>query len=300
MLAFDELVRAPAKVNLYLRVCGRRDDGYHLIDSLMVPISLYDELRIAVRSVTRATLRSPITVSADVIHLPSGTFNLAYRAAEAFTAALNQSMAVDIRIRKRIPIGSGLGGGSSDAAAVLLTLNRLLGQPLPTPQLAEVAAKIGADVPFFIYGRPARVSGVGEQVAPTTLGPCLDLVICSDGHPLSTALVYSQIRAMPLSLTRGPAASNIANFVGGRKPFTDLLVNDLEEAAAQIHPALPCLKTKVMEAGAQAALMSGSGSAVFGVWADARSAVEGAARLRRQALWAEAVQTLDLSPALGN
>jgi len=298
MLVLNELVLAPAKVNLYLRVCGRRDDGYHLIDSLMVPVSLYDELRIAVRSVVQTT--SPITVWTDSVHLPSGPTNLAYRAAEALTTALKQSIAVDIQIHKRIPIGSGLGGGSSDAAAVLLTLNRLLREPLPTPQLADVGAKVGADVPFFIYGRPAKVSGVGEQVVPTTLGGCLDIVVCSDGHPLSTALVYSQSRAMPLSLTRGPAVSNIADFVGGRKPLTDLLVNDLEEAAAQIHPELLCLKTKVMEAGAQAALMSGSGSAVFGVWADAQSAAEGAARLRRHALWAEAVQTLELSPALGN
>ena len=300
MLVFDELVQAPAKVNLYLRVCGRRDDGYHLIDSLMVPISLYDDLRIVVRSVTHTASQSLITVSTDSVHLASGTTNLAYRAAEAFMTALHESMAIDIRIHKRIPIGSGLGGGSSDAAAVLLTLNRLLGNRLPTPELASVAATIGADVPFFIGGRPAKVSGVGEQVVPTPLGACLNLVICSDSHPLSTASVYSQLRAIPLSLTRGPAVSNIADFVGGRKPLTDLLVNDLEEAAAQIHPELLCLKTKVMEAGAQAALMSGSGSAVFGVWADAQSAAEGAARLRRHALWAEAVQTLDLSPALGN
>jgi 4-diphosphocytidyl-2-C-methyl-D-erythritol kinase len=116
MLILDELVLAPAKVNLYLRICGRRDDGYHLIDSLMVPISLYDELRIAVRSVVQTT--APITVWTDSVHLPSGTTNLAYRAAEAFTTALQQSIAVDIQIHKRIPIGSGLGGGSSDAAAV--------------------------------------------------------------------------------------------------------------------------------------------------------------------------------------
>lgn len=300
MMESSELVRAPAKVNLYLRVCGRRDDGYHLIDSLMVPISLYDGLHIAVRSAARATSLPPITLWTDSVHLPSGKDNLAYRAAEAFATAVQQSMAVNIWIHKQIPIGSGLGGGSSDAAAVLLTLNRLLGNPLSTPQLADVGARIGADVPFFICGRPARVRGVGEQVAPTPLGGRLDLVVCSDGHPLSTALVYSQLRAIPLSLTRGCSVSNIATFVEGRKPLTDLLVNDLEKAAVQIHPDLLSLKAKVMEAGAQAALMSGSGSAVFGVWNDAQSAADGAARLQRLGLWAKAVQTLELSPALGN
>jgi 4-diphosphocytidyl-2-C-methyl-D-erythritol kinase len=301
MVVFDELVRAPAKVNLYLRVRGRRDDGYHLIDTLMVPISLYDELRIAVRPLTQMTApSSPITLWTDSSHLPSGRNNLAYRAALAFTTAIQQAMAVDIQIHKHIPIGSGLGGGSSDAAAVLLTLNRLLGHPLPIRQLVDAGARIGADVPFFIYGRPARVGGVGEQVAPTALGTRLDLVVCSDGHPLSTALVYSQLRAMPLSLTSGCAASNIAPFVEGRKHLTDLLVNDLEEPAVRIHPELLSLKAKVMEAGAQAALMSGSGSAIFGVWNDAQSAADGAAKLQRLGLWAQAVQTLELSPALGN
>ena len=300
MLPSSELVRAPAKVNFYLRVCGRRDDGYHLIDSLMAPISLYDALHITVRSAAQTISLPPITLWTDSVHLPSGRDNLAYRAAEAFTAAVQQPMAVDIRIHKQIPIGSGLGGGSSDAAAVLLTLNRLLGNPLSTLQLADAGARIGADVPFFIYGRPARVRGVGEQVAPTTLGGRFDLVVCSNGLPLSTALVYSQLRTMPLSLTRGCAVSNIATFVEGRKPLTDLLVNDLEKAAVQIHPELLSLKAKVMEAGAQAALMSGSGSAVFGVWNDAQSAADGAARLQRLGLWAKAVQTLELSPALGN
>jgi 4-diphosphocytidyl-2-C-methyl-D-erythritol kinase len=300
MMVLDELVRAPAKVNLYLRVCGRRADGYHLIDSLMVPISLCDELHIAIASVAQTTSPSPITLWTDSAHLPSATNNLAHRAAAAFTAAVRQSMAVDIRIYKHIPVGSGLGGGSSDAAAVLLTLNRLLGDPLSTRQLATVGATIGADVPFFIHGRPARVGGVGEQIAPTTLGHFLDLVVCWDRHPLSTALVYSRVRAMPASLTRGCAPSNIADFVEGRRPFTDLLVNDLEEAAAQIQPELLSLKAKVMQAGAQAALMSGSGSAVFGIWDDPQSAVDGAARLQRLGLWAKAVQTLELSPALVN
>ena len=300
MTVVDELVRAPAKVNLYLRVCGKRGDGYHVIDSLMVPISLYDELHVGVHSLLKKTSRPTIALHTDSALLSGGASNLAYRAAEAFMTATQGSIAVDIRIRKRIPIGSGLGGGSSDAAAVLLVLNRVLGYPLETPQLAYVGARIGADIPFFIYGRPARLGGVGEDIEPTTLGACLNLVVCSDGYPLSTGLVYSQVRATALSLTRVVPVSNIAAFVEGRKPFTDLLVNDLEEAAAQIHPEVLSLKARVMEEGAQAALMTGSGSAVFGVWANPQSAADAAARLRRHGLWAEAVQTLDLSPAVGN
>lgn len=295
-----ELVRAPAKVNLCLRVCGNRSDGYHLIESLMVPISLCDDLRIAVKPLSGFGVGPVITIRSSSAELPQDSSNLAYRAADAFMIAANQRIAVDIEIRKRIPIGSGLGGGSSDAAAVLLALNRTLRQPLLEGQLAELGATIGADIPFFIYGRPARIGGVGEQVVPITLGATLNLVVCSDGFALSTGLVYARVRAAALSLTSDASLSNIADFVEGRRPFTELLVNDLEQAAAEIHPEVLSLKARVMAEGAQAALMTGSGSAVFGLCADPESAVNTATRLRSQGLWAEAVQTLELSPALGN
>jgi 4-diphosphocytidyl-2-C-methyl-D-erythritol kinase len=296
----QQLVQTPAKVNLCLRLCGKRADGYHLIDSVMVPISLCDELLLAIRSPQRGALRPSVSVEADCAQIPAGTDNLAHRAATAFVKVTQQSIAVDIQIRKRIPVGSGLGGGSSDAAAVLLALNRLLGYPLQPARLANVGASIGTDVPFFVCGRPARVTGVGEQIVPITLSATLNLVVCSDGYTLSTADVYRQVRVASHSLTSDPPVSNITDFVEGRRPFSDLLVNDLEQAAAQIHPEVLSLKARVMEEGAQAALMTGSGSAVFGVWADPHSAAQAAARLRGQGLWAEAVQTLELSPALGN
>ena len=301
MALHEELVRAPAKVNLRLRIVGKRSDGYHLIDSLMVPINLCDELCVTVHLPPPTAIARTISVRTDSAQLPADTDNLAYRAAEVFMAAAkSDEFAVDIEIRKRIPIGSGLGGGSSDAAAVLLMLNRALGSPLESDRLAAVGASIGADVPFFLYGRPARVTGIGERVVPTELGPPLNLVVCSDGYTLSTGLVYSYVTEAAHSLTSAPPVSNIPDFVEGRKPFTDLLVNDLEEAAAQIHPGVLSLKARIMAEGAQAALMSGSGSAVFGVWADLKSAVAAAARLRRRGLWAEAAQTLERSPALRN
>lgn len=296
----QQLVQTPAKVNLSLRLCGKRADGYHLIDSLMVPISLCDELLVAIRTRQPGALQPSVSVEADCAQIPSGADNLAYQAAAAFVKVAQQSVAIAIHIRKRIPVGSGLGGGSSDAAAVLLALNRFLGHPLQPAQLADVGARIGADVPFFVYGRPARVTGTGERIVPITLGATLNLVVCSDGYKLSTAHVYSQVRAASHSLTSDPPVSNITDFVEGRRPFTDLLVNDLEGAAAHIHPEVLSLKARVMQEGAQAALMTGSGSAVFGVWAHRQSAAEAAARLRRQGLWAEAVQTLERSPALGN
>jgi 4-diphosphocytidyl-2-C-methyl-D-erythritol kinase len=295
MDVLETRVLAPAKVNLCLRVVGRRADGYHLLDSVMVPVSVYDELVIKLGAPAEPSLTAaPITVISDSADAPGGHTNLAYRAAAQLLDCVNRRASVDVHIRKRIPVGSGLGGGSSDAAAVLLVLNRLLGSPLRIEELAAVGTQIGADVAFFVYGRAARVRGIGEQVMPLTLGMSLPLVIGWDGCCLSTKQVYSRVAC---SLTSAPLPSNIANFVSGREPISEFLVNDLEAAAAQIHPEVVSLKAKLVEQGALGALMTGSGAAVFGVWPDPLSARRAAERLRRQGLWAESVQTLDASPA---
>jgi 4-diphosphocytidyl-2-C-methyl-D-erythritol kinase len=289
-------VRAPAKINLSLHVLGRRDDGYHVLDSLMVPIGLYDELTINITSDDqRATKRSAIVVTSDSDAAPDGPTNLAYRAAELLLDEVTRSIAVRVHIAKRIPVGSGLGGGSSDAAAVLLTLNDYLGKPYNTAELAALGGRIGADVSFFVYGRPARVGGIGEQITPLEAWAALPLVVCSDGYALSTKLVYSKV---DLSLTRRRPDSNITHLVIDREAISALLVNDLEAAAAQIHFEVLSLKARLLEQGALGALMTGSGSAVFGVFGDAKLAQRAAAALRTQGLWAEAVNTLDLSPCV--
>jgi 4-diphosphocytidyl-2-C-methyl-D-erythritol kinase len=289
-------VLAPGKINIYLRVLGRRDDGYHLLDSLVLPISLCDELTIQLSRSARTSVPKPaIMVTSDSVAAPGGPANIAYRAAELFLETVARSLEVRVDIRKRIPVGSGLGGGSSDAAAVLLTLNRALGKPYTTAQLTGLGARIGADVPFFLYGRPARVGGVGEQIIPLEGWATLSLVVCSDGSELSTKSVYSKV--VP-SLTTQPPDSNIAPLVIDRESITELLVNDLESAAAQIHPEVLSLKARLLEEGARGALMTGSGSAVFGVFIDVEQAQRAAASLRTQGLWAQAVHTLDTSPVV--
>ncbi len=291
-------VLAPAKINFCLRVLGRRDDGYHLLDSVMLPIGLYDELTVQMTSGPQYVgTRPDIVVTSDSDSAPGGPANLAYRAATLLLEEVKPPLRVLVHIGKRIPIGSGLGGGSSDAAAVLLGLNHFLGNPYTTAQLAAVGGRIGADVSFFVYGRPARVRGIGEQITPLEGWPTLQLVVCSDGHALATRLVYSKV---DLSLTTRRSHSNIAPLVIGREPISELLVNDLEAAAAQIHPEVLSLKTRLLELGAGGALMTGSGSAVFGVFVDAQQAQRVATVLRAQGLWAEAVHTLDISPAVRN
>ena len=289
----EEQVLAAAKVNVYLRVLGRRPDGYHILDSVMVPISLYD--RILLRVVPSSDVRNPqprVALTSDSPDAPGGPANLAYRAAALLLSDLGHSVSVDIHLQKRIPVGSGLGGGSSDAAAVLVTLNRLLGSPYGTDQLARLGGELGADVPFFVYGRPARVEGCGEHITPLELRRPLSLVVCSDGVVLSTRQVYSLV---DLSLTIGQRASSIEPLVSGGGPISTMLVNDLEPAAATGHREVLSLKARLVEQGALGALMTGSGSAVFGIWPDLKLAEQAAQQLRRQGLWAEAVRTLDES-----
>jgi 4-diphosphocytidyl-2-C-methyl-D-erythritol kinase len=284
---------APAKVNLYLRIVGRRTDGYHLLDSLTVPISLFDEIAVRVERGLSAR-DAGVRVTSDSEAAPGGPGNLAHRAGALFLGHVGRAAAVDIHICKHIPVGSGLGGGSSDAAAVLLALNRRFGHPLGTAELARLGSQLGADVPFFVHGSPAHVRGIGEQVSSVTLPEFPPLVVCWDHYALPTKLVYAQI---VLSLTRPVPLSNMTCLVSGGKLTPELLINDLEGPAAQIHPEVLALKSRLIEEGAINALMTGSGAAVFGVWPDAESAHGAAMRLRQCGLWAQSVDVLAASPA---
>jgi 4-diphosphocytidyl-2-C-methyl-D-erythritol kinase len=177
----------------------------------------------------------------------------------------------------------------------LVLLNRLLGGPMKLRDLAVLGGRLGADVPFFVTGRPARAQGIGDELRPIPWARELNLVICKDQRSLSTREVYSRV---DISLTKSFAETNISNFVRGRGRVRDLLVNDLEAAAVEIHPGILRLKERLLDLGAQGALMSGSGSAVFGVWPDHESAQRVADELRASGLWAQATQTLRVSPVL--
>jgi len=164
-------ILAPAKVNLYLRVVGKRRDGYHLIDSLMVPVNLYDEIEIN-RSRTAKRL---LTVTCDDPMVPVGEKNLAYKAAALVLDRAGVSDPVRIHIRKKIPVGGGLGGGSSDAAATMLGLNQHLDLGVGQKSMLELATQLGADVPFFVHGHPAiaRVRASRSSATPSFRRPCL-------------------------------------------------------------------------------------------------------------------------------
>lgn len=281
---------APAKLNLSLRIVGRRADGYHLLDSCMVPISVYDRLELTFVAGPQVQVRCRVWQPGT----PQDGDNLAARAAHLFMRQTGITGSVSIAIDKEIPIGAGLGGGSSDAAAVLRMLARGLANGLGLDQLAHWSVDLGADVPFFVYGIPARVGGVGEhveQAAPPVTGP---VVVVFPGTGLSTVEVY---RAYDDSLTRSVDLSSGSLFASDQGSFREILVNDLEAAAMRIYPPLRLLKLRMFELGASGALMTGSGSALFGIWKDGLAAQAAATTLRTtDGLWARSVEILTRTP----
>src|SRR5258708_34872506 len=183
---------APAKINVYLRIIGRRSDGYHLLDSLMIPVSLYDEIQVRIDEGSDG-----IALTCSDPAIPADETNLAYRAAALLCHECAVTPTIRLSLHKRIPAGAGLGGGSSNAAAVLKSLNTLLTLGLSEERLCQLGARLGADVPFFIPCRPARVEGIGEIL---TLVPPLShrwLVLVIPPFGVSTPWAYQQFDELP-------------------------------------------------------------------------------------------------------
>lgn len=272
-------IRAPAKVNLSLRVVGKRKDGYHLLDTIMAPVNLYDEIRIARPKSFRAG-KEHLRVTCDHPLVPSGKGNLAYQAASLLLTKKGILDPVHIHVRKKIPVGAGLGGGSSDAAATLQGLDRLFRLGCKRKEMLSLAASLGADVPFFIDPRPARARGIGERLRPCLFFPRLWMVILYPGFPLSTRWVYQHLRFSKLTKTIENTRINFS--LGDSEGLKCLLVNDLERVAMRRYPRIAFLKERLIQEGAAGALMSGSGSSVFGIFPSGQSAKEAFHRLRKE------------------
>jgi 4-diphosphocytidyl-2-C-methyl-D-erythritol kinase len=272
-------IRAPAKINLSLRAVGRRADGYHLIDSIMVPVSLYDEIEIRKRRRTAGTQEAgeQIQISCNHPAVPLGKENIVYRAAQRIMKKGGRFQPVRIQIRKRIPVGGGLGGGSSDAAATLVAMNRLLKLRLSRAALEKIALSLGADVPFFIRGRPARARGIGERLQPLRGLPHFWAVIVFPGFPVSTGWAYGKLR---VKLTKLVVNTSIINSPKNLDELSRLLVNDLESVTLKRYPAIGFLKERLLREGAGSALMAGSGSSVFGIFKSQRAGRIALRRLR--------------------
>ncbi|MEO7391454.1 MAG: 4-(cytidine 5'-diphospho)-2-C-methyl-D-erythritol kinase [Ramlibacter sp.] len=238
-------VPAPAKLNLFLHVTARRDDGMHLLQSALMLIDWCDTLHFETRAdgiLSREDLTTPLPAD-----------DLVLRAARALQSACATSMGAHIGVEKRVPEQAGLGGGSSDAASCLLALNRLWGERLPLSRLAEIGLALGADVPFFLHGRNAWAEGVGERLTPVSL-PAARFAVVKPAEGLATALIFADSQ---LKRNSGPAI--ISGFAANPFGFGQ---NDLQPAAQRLCPGV----TRALEwLGTQglAGRMTGSGSAVF-------------------------------------
>lgn len=285
-------ISAPAKLNLSLSIVGRRVDGYHLLDSIVVPIALFDELLIRITPGGAPTVSLCCDPPAAA---PPDRGNLAVQAAELFLRRRGVAARVAIALVKRIPAGAGLGGGSSDAAAMLRGLNSLLDQPVRGEDLSAWAVELGADVPLFLCGGPARIRGIGERVAPCKVEVASPFVIAFTGRRLDTPAVYAKYDDL---LTTSGTLSSIRAVASGREPLHEMVRNDLEAAAFQLQPAVQSLKKRLTALGAAGTSMTGSGSAVFGWWQSWENARAAAQQLRAAGVWARVARVLERVPAV--
>ncbi|MCP5058252.1 MAG: 4-(cytidine 5'-diphospho)-2-C-methyl-D-erythritol kinase [bacterium] len=287
-------LRAPAKINLGLRILGCRDDGYHLIDSVFLPLEWADELELEDAPPGEVAFALTGQPQPDV---PTGPENLAVRAARAFRAAAGPGPGVALRLNKQLPSGAGLGGGSSDAAAVLRGLAAREPEALSREALASVALELGADVPFFLDARPAHVTGIGERIEPLAEIRSFSILLARAGPPLATSEVFQAFDRT--AAEHGPAASltpegaeptirplwalrEEGGLVRAGPLLRGLLHNDLEPVAGSLHPEVARLRREIEESGALAAAMSGSGPVVYGLFEDEGRATAAAVRMRER------------------
>lgn len=275
-------IKTPAKITTVLRVLKKRPDNYHEVRLVLVPISLYDTLRIT-KSVDKGVSFSITTASnldentdeteADGELSKNIEDNLVVRAARKFCQAANITPALDMALEKHIPVGAGLGGGSGNAAGTLISLNRMYARPLSPAQLHQLALELGADVPFFLHPRPTLARGVGDRLAHLHDYPTLTLLVVKPRFSISTAEAYAQVtpRDVPEATPEmaGLAGSTSLNVKAPEALEAEIareLINDFEAALFPRYPQLAELKNRLLELGADGAALSGSGSALFGVF----------------------------------
>ncbi|MDT8440740.1 MAG: 4-(cytidine 5'-diphospho)-2-C-methyl-D-erythritol kinase [Desulfuromonadales bacterium] len=273
---------APAKVNICLHVLGRRADGYHELAMLMQRISLADRLQI------RLEARGEIRTVCPGLELAVDEENIASKAARLLLENAGLSRGVAIEIDKQIPVAAGLGGGSSNAATVLRTLHDMLELNMGEEELMRLGLQLGADVPFFLFGRTAWATGIGERLEPWPGMPPHWLVLVNPGIPVSTAAVYQNLR-----LTGPRPVVKLPRFPEGVEALLCLLHNDLETVTLERYPVVAEVKSQLLSSGALAALMSGSGPTVFGLFAEQHTAAVAADWLAgRYGWWTRTVSPL--------
>ena len=280
---------AYAKVNLALDIVGKRADGYHELKSIMQELSLHDHVDLEVNADPFVKL----FVTGSDFEIPTDTRNIAVKAANLIRETYGIPEGVTIHISKRIPSAAGLGGGSTDAAAVIRGMNVLFGLGLSTEKMMELGAKIGADVPFCIAGGTALVEGIGEKVTPLPAMPSVPVLLVKPCDGISTQEAYAAVDR--LGIAAHPDVDGAAALLKGKpeanaawiRAFGNHLGNVMEDAAKEKVPVIGDIETALKDSGAKICLMSGSGSAVFAVFTEDTEAWEAAEKVRKQFAAAE-------------
>ena len=286
-------ISAPAKVNLILRILDRRADGYHNLWSLMHTVGVEDDIHVRLRPNS-----VDIRLDCDDPDLPTDGRNLIVRAASLTLERAGLSAGLDIRLVKRIPVSAGLGGGSSNAAATILALDKLLALGWSAARMAEIGQVLGSDIPFFFFAPSARVAGRGEQVAALRVTGERWLVLVNPGFPIETRWAYDRL-ASARRFVPGLSPGIAALMHSSQASWEDILPameNDFEPALAPSHPVLDMMKQALLTEGAERAMLSGSGATVFGVFRDEISAIRARDALRRAHGWWTAAGQAGTSP----
>ena len=272
-------VFAPAKINLILRILDCRADGFHDLWSLMQTVGLEDEVAIQL-----SPHHTDIKLQCNLLSLNTDPTNLVYRAAAAVLQCSEHRIGLDIVLTKRIPMGAGLGGGSSDAAATIIGLNRLLNLGWSATDMAHVGQALGSDVPFFFFAPSATVAGRGEQVNPIRIAGSRWVVLVNPGFPIETKWAYRQLsstRSGVRALSESHAALGSEHHLSWEQVL-GVAENDFEPPVYAIHPVLQEVKQKLIARGAEVALLSGSGATVFGIFRNEGRAQQAQASFRAE------------------
>jgi len=264
-----------AKINLRLDILRKRADGYHDIRTVFQKVSLRDELHIAIS-------KRGIEVTCDNPQVPVNKDNLACKAAQSMLNQYNIKDGVSIEIKKNIPVAAGLGGGSSNAASTLMGMNQLFGLGAAKQELMKIGSTIGADVPFFIFGKTALATGIGDRLETMEITPKLWLLLIIPDIPISTAWAYSNLR---MGLTNKHINIIIPSCINHLSEIMSILSNDLEKVAIPRYPIIQKIKDELIKKGAKGSLMSGSGSTVFGIFSSEDEAKEAYTQLKTRSDW---------------
>jgi 4-diphosphocytidyl-2-C-methyl-D-erythritol kinase len=265
---------APAKINYLLDVIGKRPEGYHDLRMIMQRVNLCDEITLSL------TDTPDIAVTCNSDNAPDGPDNIAWKAARVMLDRAGSTGGVTIHISKNIPVAAGLGGGSSDAATVLMGMNRLLNTNLTQQELMRIGTTLGADVPFFIFEKPALAEGIGDRLTLLPDMPKCWILLVNPGVHVSTGWVYRS-----LQLTNRKELNKLPRFFSSVEQLVSIMSNDLESVTIPAFPIIADIKSRLLDLGAVGSMMSGSGSTVFGVFRDFGSAETARREITRDTGW---------------